>query len=179
MIINASTFPTEIEITENLWPSLITIIAHLIATGIIVVFIAYFIWKPLKKSLDSRTQYIQEQIVESEKLKKEAEINKINAESNLLDSKKESENILSKAATDSYRLKDKIEEQAKKKSQEIQEQAKLEAVKIKTELKSQYLKTVIDTSTQIAEKILEKEIDKKVHEKEIEKFISRLEDETK
>jgi hypothetical protein len=43
MLISTSTFPTEVEITENLWPSLITIIAHLIATGIIVAFIAYFI----------------------------------------------------------------------------------------------------------------------------------------
>ena len=158
------------KLIPNFWAFLINFIAFIVMC-LIVLFFAY---KPIKKILKDRHQYVESNIKNSEDKLKMSTLKVEEANNTVKESKKEAEEIINKAKETANRVGDEIinkaKEDAKKEVQKAQEEIKYEIEKSKDEIH----KEIVDVSLLATEKILEREIDKKDNEKFVDDFINEL-----
>lgn len=158
------------KLIPNFWAFIINLAAFIVMC-LIVLFLAY---KPVKKILKERHDYVQGNIKTSEDNLKISE-NKIKlAENTIKDSKKEAENIINSAKDAANRVGEEIVNKAK-------EDAKREVLKAKEEInyeieksKDEMHKEIVDVSLLASEKILEREINKEDNAKLVDDFINEM-----
>lgn len=154
----------------NLWFTLLQL-GLFIITFLVIFFIAY---KPLKKKLNNRADYIDKNIKDSEDKKKEAEENLKKSVEYLEESKKNASKIIQTAqknaetyALDSQRqLNESIEKQKVQAHKDIE----AERNKMLKDSKEEIIKTAISTSKEI----LKREITKEDNDQFVDEFVNEL-----
>ncbi len=159
----------------NLWVTLIQLAMFIL----IAILFMVFAYKPIKKKLEERANYIDKNIKDSEKLIKESE-NKINeANATILASQKKAGEIVStaqknaeiKAQAVEKELKETIEAQRVLAHKDIEDERK----KMIEEANEHIVNTAIETSKQI----LKREVKVEDNDKYISDFIDQLNKEDK
>ena len=152
--------------------------AILLGINIFILFIilSYVLFNPVRKVLQDRKNKIASDINEAEDYKKEADKLKVDYENKLKDIDLEAKTILSDARKKALDNENAIINDAKLKSESIITQAKnqadLESQRIRNEVKDE----IINTSTLLASKILEEEIDESKASKYIDEAIDEVSD---
>ena len=152
--------------------------AILLGINIFILFIilSYVLFNPVRKVLQDRKNKIASDIKEAEDYKKEADKLKVDYENKLKDIDLEAKTILSDARKKALDNENAIINDAKLKSESIITQAKnqadLESQRIRNEVKDE----IINTSTLLASKILEEEIDESKASKYIDEAIDEVSD---
>lgn len=154
----------------NLWLTLIQL-AIFILIALLFIFFAY---KPLKKKINERNEYIENNIKESENKNKLAEENLKHSEEIIEQSEKEAGTIIQNA-----------QKTAENKAQEVEndlanviEKQKLQAHKDIEAEREKMIKdakeTIVDTAISASKEILKREINKEDNDKIIDSFIDEL-----
>ena len=162
---------TESFVSIDFWTMLFTLVNLLLLLAVAT----KFLFKPVKKMIDSRQKEIDDLYGDAEKSKSEGEDYKAEYERTLANAEAEGEEILRKAT-----------EQAKKNSDSIVKDAHNEAAAIKEkaqrDIEQERIKAINDAkneiaglSVQIAEKIVEREFKEEDHRKYVDQFVSDLE----
>ena len=162
---------TESFVSIDFWTMLFTLVNLLLLLAVAT----KFLFKPVKKMIDSRQKEIDDLYGDAEKSKSEGEDYKAEYERKLANAEAEGEEILRKAT-----------EQAKKNSDSIVKDAHNEAAAIKEkaqrDIEQERIKAINDAkneiaglSVQIAEKIVEREFKEEDHRKYVDQFVSDLE----
>ena len=162
-------------ISFNLWDFVITFAAF-----VVLVLIAFFFgYKPVKKFIQKRKDYINGNIKEAEKREEESRNLVSEANENISKSKKEAMEIVSKAREDALKQKETILLSAKKEAQEEKVKAREE---IEQEIKANQddiHHEIVNVAMDASSKILGREVNKEDNKRLVNDFIKELNDEDK
>ena len=161
---------TVFDMLPNLWVTLIQLTIFIL----VVILFMIFAYKPLKKKLNERGEYIEKNIKDSENAKKEAQEALNKANEIILNSQKEAGEIVQnaqfttqeKVATVEKELATNIEHQKEWAHIEIQNERKKMLEDSKTE--------IVDTAFKASEQILKREVKKDDHDKFVDEFIEEM-----
>ena len=159
---------------DKLFPNPWDALAVFLAFIILLLAIFYFAYKPVKKLLKQRGDYVENKIKTAEEREKESEKLLADANENVKASRKEAMEIVEKAKEDANKERQAILDKAKEeKAAEIKRTKEKIAQEIeasKDEIHREIVSVAIDASS----KVLEREVNKKDNEKLIDSFIDDL-----
>ena len=154
----------------NLWFTLLQL-ALFIVTFLIIFFLAY---KPLKKKLGQRAEYIESNIKDSENKKKEAEENLKKSAEYIDESKKQASKILqtAQANAESYAQESQKALQESIEKQKVQAHKDIEAERAKSikSAKADIIEAAISTSKEL----LKRDVNIEDNDKIVDEFINEL-----
>jgi len=176
MIIDSIIIP---DIKNNLFPNLSTLIAHLIATAIILFVMQKLLYKPFKKYEQNQKEYIENNIRESEinRIKSNNDAN--NAEQLLETAKMKSENIINDAKIKSLNVSEKIISNANDEAHRIISNARIEIRKDRLKMQEDAREEIIEIAFLAAEKIIKKSVDNNDNRKIVKEFINQVQSKDK
>jgi len=150
------------------WVSFVTQLGALIVLLVVVFFLAY---KPVKKIIKKRQDYIETNIKDSEESKAKWEANELKSQETVLASKREAQQIISDAKKEALLEKDKILAEATIETIKMKENAQQDIVKMEEEAKEEIRKEIINVALDASSELLQREVNSKDNEKLIGTFI--------
>lgn len=157
-------------ISVNIWSILISL-ANLV---IIFLILRKLLFKSVKKTLDVRRAQIDKLYDDAGEAKAEAEGEKQLYDEKLAGAKEEAEGILYAARERADRMSEEIVSDANAKAAQRVKKAEEEIAQEKKKAMSEIKNDISSLSVDIAEKIIEREIDEKDHGELIDKFIADM-----
>lgn len=143
---------------------------------LVIVVLGKFAWGPLLSALQHREEFIRRSLKEAKDDREAAEKRLQEYEEKLSKGKAEAAEIVDEGRRESEKTRLRIEEQAREESDKMIERAKREIDLAKrTAIKDLYA-TSADLATEIASKILQRELSAKDHERLIDESIAELGD---
>ena len=159
-------------ISINIWQ----IVVSLINLVLLFLIVKRFLYKPVKKMLENRQNEVEKRYSDAEKANNEALENKKNYEEKLSAASVEADGIIQSAVDTAKAREKEIVSDAKLKAEGIilkaENDAKLAMLKAEDSIKQE----IIDVSTVLAEKMLEREISEQDHKDLIDSFIDNIGD---
>ncbi len=159
-------------IAVNLWQ----IVVSLLNLVIIFLIIKKFLFKPIKKAMQNRQNAIDEKNAQAEKAVASANEARAQYEGKLANANSEADKIIKDATEQADKRKEKIIAQAEAQADDIvrtaKESAELEKQRARGEIKEQ----IVDVSTDLASRMIGREINAKDHEKLIDEVISDIDE---
>lgn len=163
-----------VDILGLLVPNIWTALSQLCATAVLFFLMYKLAYKPVKKILDTRSEYEQTRLAEAEKLQEENEkINK-KAQEIISEANKAAEMIVKDAKKEGEEEKDKILQQAHKQSSQILENANRQAQQQHDKIMKDMHGEIVDVAISAAEKMLQDKIDTEVDKNNIDAFIKEV-----
>ena len=154
----------------NPWDALAIFLAFIVL--LLVVF--YFAYKPVKKLIKNRKEYVEGKIKNAEQRENEANEKVKEAEKQILSSRQEAMEIVEQAKIDASKERDEIKAQAKLDADKEVERAKLEIAQEIEASKDEIHREIVSVALDASSKVLEREVNKKDNEKLINDFIDEL-----
>jgi F-type H+-transporting ATPase subunit b len=157
-------------ISVNIWQILISLCNLLI----IFLVVKKFLFGPIQSVMKKRQAEIDEHYKTAEEAEKLALSAKTEFESKLAAADEEAASILKEATVRADRRGEKMIEEAKEKAAVIVRGSEAEAALERKKVKEGIKQEIVDVSTCLSEKILEREIKPQDHKKLIDSFISEI-----
>ena len=157
-------------ISVNIWQILISFANLAILTWII----KKFLFKPVKKVLDSRRETIDGAYARAETAEAEAEEHRKNYAAAMAAAKQTTDQMISDAAREAERRGREIEGEARERAQEIRRQAELDAQQELRKAEDEMKHEIADISAKLTGKLLEREIQPEDHRELIDSFLQEL-----
>ncbi len=159
-------------ISVNLWSILISLI------NLVLLFLIFkfFLYKPVKKVMAQRQQMLDDQYNAAANAKKEAEEDRALWKEKLDSAHSEADSILKSAVSNADIRSEAIVDEAKKKADVIIRQAEIEAELERKKVEAEIKTEIIDVSTVLASKMLDREINSDDHRNLIDSFIESIGD---
>ena len=161
-------------ISVNLWQILISL-ANLL---LIFLILKKLLWKPVKKVMDQRKAMVDKQFADAAAAEEQALQDKAEWEARLQTADAEAKSRIDAADETARRHGDRIVAEAKDKAQGIIRQAEAEAVLERQKAEAGIKQEIAAVSAQLAEKMLEREVNADDHAKMIESFLDEVGDAT-
>lgn len=153
------------------WPSLVVQLCSLLVLILVVFFVAY---KPVKKMLKKRADYIENNILDSQKDKALAKQNLEQSNEAILASKKEASRIISDASKKALSERQLLEEETKLNISKLKKDAELDIQKSKEESLEEIRREMVTVALAASKEILKREVNEKDNAKLAEDFIEKL-----
>ncbi len=157
-------------ISVNLWQILISL-ANL---TILFLLLKKFLYGPVTKMLEARRTEVDSQYKQAEDAKNSAMDKDAELTSRLSNAKAEAEGIVKEAADTAKTRGDKIVEDARATADGIIRQAELDAELERKRVSETIKEQIVEVSTALAEKMLEREINANDHKALIDNFIDKI-----
>ena len=157
-------------ISVNIWQILISFANLAILTWIV----KKFLFKPVKKVLDTRRENIDSAYARANEAEAEAEEHRKNYAAAMTAARQTADQMISEAARDAERRGGEIESEAWERALEIRRQAEAEAQLEKKKAEEEMRREIADISTQLTGKLLEREIKPEDHRELIDSFLQEL-----
>lgn len=154
----------------NVWDALATFLAFIIL--LLVAF--YFAYKPVKKLLKKRGDYVEGKIKDADDKEKQANEKLKEAEQRVKDSNIEAMEIVEKAKEDATKEKDRIAAEAKLAREAEVKKAKEQIAQEIEASKDEVHKEIVSVALDASKKVLSREVNSKDNEKLIDDFIKDL-----
>ncbi len=157
-------------ISVNAW----AIVLSLVNLVILTMILKRFLFKPVKKILDSRRAAIDEDYAQAKAAREEAEETRKNYEEAMAAAKITGDQIIADASRTAEYRSNEIVAQAREKASEIRRQAEQDAVLERKKAEDEMKHEIADVSTQLTGKLLQREINEEDHRKLIDSFLNDL-----
>ena len=157
-------------ISVNLWQILISL-ANL---TILFLLLKKFLYKPVVKMLEARRTEIDSQYSDAQNAKQSAEAKDAELTERLVVAKAEAESIINEAADIAKARGDKIVEDARATADGIRRQAEEDARLERKRMNETIKEEIVEVSTALAEKMLEREVNADDHKALIDDFIDKI-----
>ncbi len=157
-------------ISVNIWQMLISL-GNLILLFLIV---KKFLYKPAKKMLEERQNAIQQDYDAAAAAKEQAYSDKIEYEEKLRSAKEEADTLIKSAVTTANEREQEILAEAKTRAQGIIRQAEEEALLERKKAEAAVKKEIVEVSSLLTEKVLEREVSDEDHQHFIDSFIESI-----
>ncbi|WP_381414829.1 F0F1 ATP synthase subunit B [Spiroplasma endosymbiont of Anurida maritima] len=162
------------EIINQLFPNLWMFISHIIATVILLLLLAKLVYRPFRKSMHDRREYIRSLIESAVEKQATANINEKKSKDKIVDAKSQASQIVLDAQSKALKTEEEILKEAKNKYQQMLDDAKFNIEKEQKQLETKIKQEIVDVAFSTAEKILEKEISADKHKKLIDESINEI-----
>lgn len=163
-----------VDILGLLVPNIWTALTQLCATALLFFLMYKLAWKPVKKILDTRSEFEQSRLDEAEKLKKENETINKQAQEIIAEANKTAETIVKQAKAEGEETKGEIIARANEESQQILDNANRQARQQHDRIMKDMHGEIVDVAISAAEKMLRDKIDSEADKSNIESFIKEI-----
>lgn len=163
--------PTEV-ISVNLWSTLIA----LCNLGLMFWIVKRFLFKPVVAMLEKRQADIDDRYQRAQEAQEAAEADRLAYEEKLQDAGREADELLKTAAAKAQRRGEDIVEDARQQAEGILRQARTEAQLEKDKAVAGRKRELVEISTAMAEKLLEREMDDRDRSALFESFLEDMGD---
>ena len=157
-------------ISVNIWQ----IVVSLLNLLLLFLIVKKFLFKPVKKVIDSRQAKIDEQYAEAEEALSSAKESERELNEKLSVAHKTADEIVKEATELGERRKEKLLDDAHTEADAIIRQARADAELEKKKAEEDIKAQIIDVSSALTEKLIEREIKVEDHRKLIDSFISDM-----
>lgn len=161
-------------ISENLIPSWSSFVVQLAALVILIVVVLVVAYKPMKKMLAKRADYIENNIRESEIAKAEAERNAQESQEMIIASRKEAADIVANAKSLAIDTKKATLEETQLEVNRMKSQAQEDIERSKIEAKEEIRQEMVSVALAASEEILKREVNEKDNARIVENFIEEI-----
>lgn len=159
-------------ISVNLWQMLVSLINLLL----LFLIVKKFLYNPVKKMLKSRQDAIQSDYDDAAAAKEQAAADKLAYEEKLSSAKAEADAIIRSAVGIAGQREKEILQEANAKADGIVRQAEAEAVLERKKAEEAVRKEIVEVSSLLTEKVLEREVTAEDHRQFIDSFIESIGD---
>lgn len=157
-------------ISVNIWH----IVVSLLNLLLLFLIIKKFLFKPVKKVLDSRKDRIDTQFSEAEAALNSAKASERELNEKLSAAHKTADDILKEATVQAENRRENIVKEAENEASIIIRQAKASAELEKKKAEDEIKEQIVDVSSALTEKLIEREINTEDHRRLIDSFISEM-----
>ena len=157
-------------ISVNLWQ----ILASLLNLVLLFLLVKKFLYKPVKKMLEQRQSTLEGSYAEAEKAKEAALLDRKLYEEKLADAKGEADRVIKSAVDIASEREREILEDAKEKADGIIRRAEADAILEKKKAEDAIRREIVEVSSALTEKMLEREISTDDHKQLIDSFIESI-----
>ena len=162
------------EISHKLIPNWISFTVQFAAMVIMILVIFFVAYKPVKKIMTKRADYIEANIRDAETAKAEANKNIVASEEMVIASKKEAAEIVSQAkVTAEENSRAKLEETTLE-INKMKEDAKADIERSKLEAREEIRQEMVSVAIAASEEVLKREINEKDNARLVEDFIKEI-----
>lgn len=157
-------------ISVNFWQIVISFANLLILTLIV----KKFLFKPVKKVLDTRRANIDGAYARAEEAETEAEEHRRNYAAAMAAARQTTDQMISDASREAERRGAEIENKARERAKEIRQQAEEDAKLEKRKAEADMKREIADVSVQLTGKLLEREVKPEDQRELIDSFLQEL-----
>ena len=150
------------------WPHFL---ASLIALALVTLIITLLVYKPIKKMLKARHDFIQKNIDDSIAAKDKASKVDEEIDKKILDTDMQVNNMITQAKTESEKIINESIEQAKKQSEILLTQANILVEKKYKDFEQEQKEIIVENAVELAEKILKRELKDKDNKRLIQEML--------
>ncbi|WP_282925947.1 F0F1 ATP synthase subunit B [Helcococcus kunzii] len=165
-----------LDINPQVIPQIPDLFVQLAATLILFLVMRHFLFKPVKKLLDDRKNFIEEGVKTAEEAKLAIERSQEEYDKRILEAKKESSEIISQARVYGEDLKNKAVQESKALAQAEYDKS-IKAIESEREKTMKSMNDeIVDIAISAAEKVLREKVGKDTDKKMVKSLIKDLED---
>lgn len=144
--------------------------------GILFLILRKTAWPAIIKGLDARAERVKNDLEKAKALREEAEEKKREYEKKLLEAKDEARRILEAARRDAVALTDEMQTNTRKELEDEKKRARIEIAKAQEEARNAVQHEIVYLATEMAERILQREVSEKDQTRLVETFFKELEE---
>lgn len=175
---NGSPFNTE-DFTSRIFFNVWDFLAVFLAFVLLIVVVFFVAYKPIKKFIKNRGDYVEGKISEAETREEKSRSLISEGEAYVTSSKKEANQIIEKAKNDALMQKDEILESAKQEAAQEKQKARAEiALELEASKKAIH-DEIVDVALAASEELLKKEVNTKDNKRLLDDFVDDLNKEGK
>ena len=163
-----------VDILKLLVPNVWTAITQLCATAVLFFALYKLGYKPVRKILDTRSEYEQQKLAEADALKKENEELKKKMEEELARAEERANQAIEKARQEGNRLKEELVNEGREKTEQMLANAKADIVFERNRMLDEVQREIVDATISATEKMLSERIDEKADKQIIDDFIKEI-----
>jgi len=158
----------------NLFPDPLNLGLQLFVTLVLFIGIKKYLWKPMTDLIESRKEIIVSELDDAKKSNEQAQFFKAQAESDLNGARGEAREFVETAKRNAEKVKVEIIEEARTEADRLKAQADLDIAQDKAEAREEIKKEIVNVAFELANKVVEKEINDEDHQKLVSDFISEV-----
>ena len=155
-------------------PEMNELIYSLIAFIVLIVLFKKFAFKPVQEGLQARTQRIRDDLEKAEKAKTEAEGVLADYKKQMGDAKAEADKIMDEARQQAEKVKSDLIAKANDEAAEIKSKASADIESARTAALASLQSSVAEIAIELAEKVVEKNLDRETNKRLIDGFIAKV-----
>lgn len=159
----------------GLFPAWPTILATALALTVLTVVLTKLVWKPVKRMIQERRNFIKQNIDQARSQNIDAEKNRELALNELNNSRHEASMIIAKAKSNAHKIMEDNVEETRQKIDHMMKTAKEEIEKEKQKFELEARNEIIEVALAAASKVIQKNVDSDVNRKLIQDFIASKE----
>ncbi|VEU76695.1 F0F1 ATP synthase subunit B [Mycoplasmopsis columbina] len=156
---------------QKIFPSIPLMIATLISLILIIVILYFLAYKPVKKAIKARQEYIQANIDQAKSLHQEMQQKLEESNQTLAKAHQEADKIVQEGINHSNKIVLSYTALARSKSKTMLEEARRDVEKQKQEFFEESKNYIVDAASELSKKILKKSVDEKVQSAMIDEFL--------
>ena len=161
-------------IQKNLIPNWVSFVCQLGALIVMILVIFFVAYKPVRKMLKKRSDYIEDNIRQAEEAKAEALKNASQSEETIIASKKEAANIIAQAKETAESNKQAMIEETQLEINKMKSLAEEDIARSKEEAKEEIRQEMVSVALAASEEVLKREINEKDNARIVNDFIEEL-----
>ncbi len=161
-------------IRNNLIPSWVSFVMQVAAFIILLIVVIFVAYKPIKKMLKARQDYIEKEISDAEKSKAEANVYLTQSQETILASKKQASEIIADAQLEAKRQQEEILLNASKEVEKMKKMAEEDIQRSRQEALDDIHKEIVEVALLTSSEILKREVNTKDNARLAEEFIEKL-----
>jgi len=163
-----------IDVGKQLIPSWLSFVVQICAFAIMLIIVFVFAYKPIKKILQKRSDYVEENIRQAEEDKAIAKQNLQQSNEMILASKKKANEIIEEANVQAMKNSQAIISDTNKEVAQMKKNAEIDIENSKKEAKEEIQKEMIDVAMMASSEILKREVKNDDNERLAKDFIEKL-----
>ena len=163
------------DIISKLIPNWTSFVVQLAAFLVLIAGVIYFAYKPVKKIIKTRQDYIEDNIKQSELAKSRANDNIIKSEEKLTQSHKQANEIIEQAKLDAEAERTRILEETSLQVSKMKQDAQEDIEQSKEDAKEEIRKEMVALALDASSEILSRNVNTKDNEKLADDFIRSIE----
>ena len=159
---------------SKLIPNWISFVAQLGALIVLIIVVIFFAYKPVKKILKKRQDYVESNIKDAEESKAKWQENELKSKETVLASSRTAANIVAEAKEQANLEKEKILEEASKEVARMKVDAENDIARMESEAQEAIKKEMVSIALDASKELLAREIDSQDNNRLLEEFIEEV-----
>ena len=162
------------DFTDKLIPNWPSFIAQLLALLVLITVIIIFAYKPVKKIIKKRQDYIEQNIKEAEENKAKWQENELKSKETVLASQRTAADIVAEAKVDAQKERAAILENTQLEINKMKEDAQNDIARMEKEAQEQIKKEIVNVALDASTELLGREISSQDNDRLLNEFVDDL-----